>query len=307
MANIDINESLSSIDELAIPHPQAKYVHRELKGLYFRGVRKSQAQCMTLTGPSGAGKTWALQRFMAERNAAAQSEDDVDVDQLPVVYVTAPNSASEKALAAKILRELGDPAAEKGTSDSLAERLRRRVETLGTRMIIIDEAQHLVDTRLTNTGKIRQTAEWMKNLLFDSRCVYVYAGLPTTEQLVKTNEQLARRCRTSISLQGFPFQSKDQQKFFVKVVDTFVAATGLPLDVADADIYRAIHRATDGMLGALALLFGQAVEEAHKQGTECINGNCLAAVWNFTPLREISPSTKKLKQNPFKEFAHKKK
>ena len=306
MSSKIIEKRLQAIDDVAIPHRQEKFVAAELEGLYLRGVRKKQAQCMTLTGPSGAGKTWALERFMDQRNAEAVSDDHAEADHLPVVYVTAPNSASEKALAAKILRRLGDPAAEKGTSDSLAERLRWRVETLGTRMIIIDEAHHLVDVRLANTAKIRQTAEWMKNLLFDSRCVYVYAGLPTTDQLVKTNEQLARRCRTSVSLDGLSFQSRKQKKFFVKVVDTFIEATGLPLDIPDPDIYRAIHRATDGALGGLALLFGQAVEEAHKLDLDGINGDCLANAWTFTPLREMSPNTKELTHNPFSQFAYKK-
>jgi len=302
MAEDSIENSLKAIDDLAIGHPQAKFVQDQLDGLYARGVRKKQAQCMTLTGPTGAGKTWALQRFMDRSNAEALEGQRADVEELPVVYVQAPNSASEKALAANILSELGDPAAERGTSDSLANRLRQRVDALGTRMIIIDEAQHLVDRRLTKTEKIRQTAEWMKNLLFDSQCVYVYAGLATTDELVKTNEQLARRCRKSINLAGFPFTTKDERKFFIKVVDKFVEASGFDLDVGDAKIYQAIHLATDGLLGSLAQLFQQAVEHAYEQNCDVINGDCLASAWKFTPLREVTENTKKLTHNPFQEF-----
>jgi hypothetical protein len=218
------------------------------------------------------------------------------------VYVTAPNFSSEKYLAEKILSALGDPAAARGSRDSQAERLRRRAEALGTRLIIIDEAQHLVDTRMTKPDKIRQTAEWMKNLLFESPCAYVYAGLESTEHLVKTNEQLARRCRGAVKLDGFPYTSRDEKAFFAKIVDSFVHAAGLPLDVDHKHIYAAIHRATDGRLGSLSQLFERALDEANTLDLASIDGRCLAGAWNFTPLREISGSTKKITHNPFREF-----
>jgi DNA transposition AAA+ family ATPase len=59
-------------------------------------------------------------------------------------------------------------------------------------MLVLDEAQHLVDYRRNGAY---EAADWIKSLMNETSIAFVLIGLKRTENLLLANEQLRRRFR----------------------------------------------------------------------------------------------------------------
>ncbi|RDD60612.1 TniB family NTP-binding protein [Ferruginivarius sediminum] len=289
MDETTIRDRIRKIDELSLSYDQVNLALDALEDVLAYGTVGAEAKCAMLVGPSGSGKTWALQHFKEGQEAHGSEERD----HIPIVYLTAPVQASDKALPGKLLAKLGDPMPEKGTRERMTERLIERLKALGTRMVIIDEVHHLVDSRQNDNKKIRQTAEWLKDMLLAGVCPFVYAGLDTSESLLTTNEQLARRGMHYVRMGAFEYRTKQQREFFAELVETFFDEADLPLEIDRQDLVPTVHEATGGLIGRVATLVQRTIMTAGRQGRACIDAKCLADSWATSGLAMMG------QRNPF--------
>lgn len=61
------------------------------------------------------------------------------------------------------------------------------LKNLGVEMLVLDEAQHLVDYRRNGAY---EAADWIKSLMNETSIAFVLIGLKRTENLLPANEQL---------------------------------------------------------------------------------------------------------------------
>ncbi len=87
-----------------------------------------------LYGPSGIGKTFAIEEFMD------RIEKGNGLDKPEILFVTAHSASTPKSLMAILCLQAGIP--HQGTASTLAESLVRKLEA-GHYLIIVDEANHL--------------------------------------------------------------------------------------------------------------------------------------------------------------------
>ncbi|MCS5515169.1 TniB family NTP-binding protein [Pseudomonas qingdaonensis] len=87
-----------------------------------------------------------------------------DPQKRTVLFVEMPSSPTKKNLAAAILAELKDPFAEaRGHSAEVKfARVVLLLKNLGVEMLVLDEAQHLVDYRRNGAY---EAADWIKSLM----------------------------------------------------------------------------------------------------------------------------------------------
>lgn len=77
-----------------------------------------EPQCMSLAGPTGAGKTTLIRDYARQ----FPRYETPMVTRIPIFYLETPSPVTVKGLAQKML-ELGDPAAHKGNQPALNSRL----------------------------------------------------------------------------------------------------------------------------------------------------------------------------------------
>ena len=106
-----------------------------------------EPQCMSLEGPTGAGKTTLIKDYARQ----FPRHETGPATLIPVFYLETPSPVTVKGLAQKMLEELGDPAAHKGNQPALNSRLIHLIRECGVELVILDDFQHLIDSE---TNKI---------------------------------------------------------------------------------------------------------------------------------------------------------
>jgi hypothetical protein len=160
---------------------------------------------MLLAGRLGAGKSTITELLLAnypDERAAPTPQRPVAVAQRTVLRAILPISPNERDLPFCLLRAFGDPRANKGSAKELTWRLYDYIHDSGTRMVIVDELQHLIEA---NTLTILQSAsDWLKNLAKQTGVSLVLVGLQgVSNMILEANEQLSSLFSDPITLDPF--------------------------------------------------------------------------------------------------------
>jgi Cdc6-like AAA superfamily ATPase len=156
---------------------------------------------LLVLGYTGAGKSAIALEYLA-RYPRYEDEGQTIVT---VLYVVMPDKPTRRSMVAAILKALGDPTFDRGSADALTERLGELLRQCRTRLIIIDEFQHVMDRAQENVAA--EAAEWLKTFWYSNRIGVVLFGLEHCYKLFtrKENKQLRRRLSRPIILKPFPW------------------------------------------------------------------------------------------------------
>jgi len=197
----DANKSRSLVEEMLVPHTAFQEATRVLEQAFEAAPTIRDPFGYFIAGESRTGKSRLIEEF---QQAHLRSRTELGL-QAPVVNVVVPSKPSVKGLAAEILRALGDPLAHKGTEQDMNARLLIFLKQCGVRVLILDEAQHLVD-KSSKYALIHHVSDWLKNLMNRSKVVVVIAGLHYAQTVLSQNEQLRGRFAQKIILPRFQWQ-----------------------------------------------------------------------------------------------------
>jgi hypothetical protein len=210
-----------------------------------------------LCGHTGTGKSSIL-KFYASK---FENFETVDGPVIPVVYVVTPSRPTIKNLAQAILTALGDKVPKRSAqekTDHVAELLVMcRVE-----LLIIDEFQHFVDSGHLAEAKL--TADWLKNLMEETKVAVVVSGLPQSIGILKSNPQLTRRFSAHHELRRFDWKVAADRREFAGVLKHMHGQLPLPCPSLHArEIITRMYAASAGVIdyvakvidGALSLAF----------------------------------------------------
>lgn len=253
-----------------------------------------EAEHLMLLGDPGTGKTTLL-RWICK---AFPHKEHLEFTEIRVLYAEVPAACNIKKLAGAILLAMGSPFWNKGGEEERSHQLRTLLSECRTRVVILDEVNHLVDRGQAKTHEA--VADWIKQFARQSKVTLVLAGVSRSRALLEANDQLADRFREVLELRPLGIGDKAQVKEFAAVMKAFEQAMeGVQhVDLAAISVLKPLAFATGGRLRAIRKLLVRAIELVAKDAADgkpaIINLAVLERAFLEVIFRKATPE-----QNPF--------
>jgi type II secretory pathway predicted ATPase ExeA len=141
-----------------------------------------------LTASTGNGKTTLARHFLKSNPLDLQAE--ADAASLPIAYMCMPEKAKVGSFANRLLESLMQSCSANMPHDERLHIARTLLKSLGTKILIIDEFQHL------NTGSVTERAA-LRNVVKEigeyCNLSVIGVGTPVSLGIIASEPQLARR------------------------------------------------------------------------------------------------------------------
>lgn len=239
-----------AVQERELPHAFFEEHLGALRARIDDALEGQPATLDTVLGPSRVGKTMLIQALA--RQYTEQTADGVR--QVPVLVVPVPTPASPKQLPLSVLKALGAPVPRSVASTAfMFERMARQLKLAGTRVILFEEASHIVDagTKLPP----RAAGDWFKQLMDQLNVSIVLFGVPRLEKLLKSNEQLRYRSGAVIRFNPYAWADATEQRHFVSCIRTYAqifAQSGWRFTFAPDSLVRNSYLLSGGLVGVVS-------------------------------------------------------
>ncbi len=226
-----------------------------------------EPHCLLIKGESGVGKSTLIRRYV-ERYPRYRHRCGARV---PVFYSSLPAIATIKGVVAKLISDLGDPLATRGSTVQQTNRFAHLMRECKVELLILDEFQHLVDAR--SPKKLSNVADWLKSLINDTHIPVILLGMPWCSDLLRQNPQLQRRFMATEELKAFSWgdtpSSQEEYRLFLATTDKQLPF-GERSFLADREIAYRFYCATRGNVGATMSIIRWACRLAlFEGGTSC--------------------------------------
>ncbi len=249
-------------------------VHKVLKRLVEAEYRAAEPELTCIVGETGTGKTWIVRRFAFDYQRVETETGTL----IPVLIANVPPKCSVKVLASTLLREMGSPLWNVGREEQLTFQLRTLLKKCGVRLIILNEANHLVDRGKERTHYL--VGDWIKQTSELTGIPVVLVGIPRVLTLLKVNEQLADRVSRIITVEPFGVDERcsNRMEHALQAFDSLL--TGIDrIPLADKTNARLMAMATAGRLRRIRRLLVEAVRLAAEQPKPRIDLDVLSQVF----------------------------
>ncbi len=238
---------------------------------------------LLIVGDSNNGKTKILNRFL-ERYPVKVDEDTYTNTQ-PVVFISAPSRPDENAFFIRLLEDMIVPYAKNDSTAIKRERVIRVMKARKTRMILIDEIQHIIaGSYLSQKGFLNS----IKDLSNTLKIPIVGAGIEDAFHAIQVDSQLANRFQVEV-LERWKFDSKESRLAFSKLLLSIEKRLPLP---EPSFLYKQpfigqLHYLSEGLIGEVVLIIKQLAVYAIKNDLPCIDDSV------FGELNILPPSKRK--------------
>ncbi|MEK4479974.1 TniB family NTP-binding protein [Paenibacillus sp. FSL R5-0876] len=268
----EYKKRLEHVKKIVVEHPQYQEVYEEIEEVHIISRESVQASHLYVYGLTGVGKTTIVKQYTD--NFCRQLTETGTI--ITALYVKVPpRLKTPKALASKILGEMGDLFANSGTDEEMGRRIIQYARECQLELIILDEFQHLIDRETHNV--LATASDWLKLLTEELNIPVILCGLPESNAIFEYNEQLDGRYPRRILLEPFGFGDKVQQKqfrIFLKTLDE-----GLPFseisNLSDPSLASKMHYVTEGVPRYVKDILIEATKLSLKRGLDQINEDSL--------------------------------
>lgn len=292
------DDRLAQIKNLYILHPYLGSLIRDINDCREDSKLCNEPDCMLITGDTGVGKT-SLIRYYEKKYPAYEKTDGT---YAPVLYARLPPKATPAKVAAKLLRELHDPAAYRSTDEEeLTAGLITLLRNMKVELIILDEFQHLIQKSSNNV--LHETADWLKNVICESGVPIILFGMPWSSRILSCNRQLERRFSLERKIEHFYLSNKKNRELFrafLKQVDAalpFEKRSGLD----DEKMVLRLFSASNGNVGDLMNVIYRAAKLAIDKSRKNISRGCFYFSWRYYVTGEPNPFRLKVSRLQFLE------
>lgn len=223
--------------DMFIDHDYSHYLSALLED-YMCGPRQARMPCLLILGDAGMGKTAQLYRFQRQ---FPDSHDEAQGQlRRHIVIVNVPPEPTKQSLHLSLLEALGAPMVSRSRAVDHAGVIRRMLAAHRTKILILDEIQHICHTRSRERAVVLDT---IKGISTECQISVVCAGTPAVEREFLADAQIERRfdiTRFSPWSVGAPFK---------RFLETYERARPLRLasGLGEQAVMRAILEETSGV------------------------------------------------------------
>ena len=234
--------------------------------------------CLLLIGEAGAGKTTIYKTYA--KNYPRQETDEGSI--IPIIYTPIPVPATVKGLVQAIVRELGDPLYNKGTTRNQTDRVYELLAACKVELIVLDEFHHFIDRESKKV--LNNVCDWLKNLILKTKIPVVLFGLPESKKILESdlnNRQLSRRFKYRYELIPFPRNDDGMKLFrqFLGDIDSKILLSEQS-GLAEKSMAERIYYATDGTIAHVMTLIRKGASVAIKQDLKRLDLEILNMVYH---------------------------
>lgn len=275
-----------------IEHQIFQEAIREIARIHQRGLSSNSWEGLLLIAQTGTGKSTLL-KYYAEQFPRYEGDSGVEI---PVLYVSTPESPSVRDLAEAVLDAFGDPAADRGTTRAKTRRIIHFIKRCGVELLLIDEFQHFADGSIKEAKRV---SDWLKLLMDAIKRPVVLAGLPRSMAVVNRNPQLRRRLGAPYYMRPFAYQRPEQRIVFravLKKIHGLIPAQCECPPLHSVDLTQRFYYASLGLLDYVIKVVETAVSKTAQRHGGKVTLPALAeafeeSVWRFAPtdLNPFSP------------------
>ncbi|WP_427017757.1 TniB family NTP-binding protein [Pseudarthrobacter sp. P1] len=234
---------------------------------------------LAVSGAAGMGKSTAAlligkRHEKAERRRLGRADDR---SFAPVVYAVVPPATTPKILIQAFANWLGLPVPQRATAQAVTEHVVGVLRTLGSSLVILDEAHNLTTNRLAGA----EAASTLKQFADRLDATFLYAGidLPATDLFAGEMGRQIKARMIVHQMRPYVIGTKAEREAWADLVlgveDLLPLAAHAPESLAEHAPY--LWDRTGGSIGALRAILADAAIGAIIDGTEKIDRRRLEA------------------------------
>lgn len=204
-----------------------------------------------LLGPTRVGKSAVAERLVEKSGHACSL-----FPMKNVVRKDLPPQVSGREIYAAGLNAMGFRTRDADKTKPLRDRLFRAIKERDIKVIIFDEANHLVE-RGANLSP-RAAADHLKAIVDETGVSLILSGLPRFQQIIDQNEQLRDRANGTVLFKPYDWQNDEERDAFAGAVDAAIGSleiSGFQVAVKFEDIVRRLYGASGGRVPIVLRLF----------------------------------------------------
>ncbi|WP_416311295.1 TniB family NTP-binding protein [Pseudomonas sp. W03] len=298
MRSPDRSDILARFSSFTVAHPEFKGAVEIINESIETTRDRREPSSVLLLGDAGTGKTRICDILTARFGGSRVAHNDGGVSTMqPVISCVVPPRATIKGLVDNILKELGSHRNNHPLS-TLESRLFTLLATCDTKIIILDEWQHLISRGAEPTRNA--VCDWVKVLINTFKGTVILSGTRKSEMIVDDDEQLAGRFPFRAYLHNFSLRTPEDVNIFATLVAAFSQEISkvMPFDeipvLCDEKLLLALYIFSTGNLRILRLLLHSALKRALERNDRNFTSEDLA--YSATRIHYSRSLTKK---NPF--------
>ncbi len=245
---------------------------------------------LLIVGDSNNGKTQVIRKF--EKRYPLTIDEETGLNIQPVVLVSAPSKPDEGEFISRLLEYLFVPYTK---NDSLAIRKSQVIRTLRTRqtrMLIIDEIQHIIAGSYNSQRAFLNTLKDFSNEL---KIPIVGAGVEDAFHAIQVDPQLANRFQIEV-LERWQFNTSKQKELFAQLIASIEQRLPLsePSFLYKPPLIKKLHYLSEGLIGEVFDLIKKLAVLAIRKELNCITVDLLDE-GNFLPPSRRKERLKKIR------------
>lgn len=285
-----VHELLKKIATIRIRYPIFNAILSDMERCLTESPDLREPLCMLITGETGVGKSTLIDTFH-DMHPSQNTDDGIET---PVLVASVPLPATIGGLFSSVLYAMGAPFPDRGNIEFKRRRLIELLKRCRTRLVILDEFQHLVERGTRQ--RIEAVADATKSLINQSGIPFILVGMPAAHSVLEYSPQLAGRFPLRPKLPSFHWLERPSD--FERLLACFEQALPFekPSGFCDDTLPARFYLATGGNFRSFTTLIHDASRTVLMNGGVRIEREQLIRSYD-----KLLAANRRLRANPFQE------